>query len=491
MLKASLAFINFTGLIIIGWFTANVSVSDNLPSNIDAGSFATVEVKINKADVQGFAKLQLDIPAGLSVSPIDTKGASFTFSGGKAKFIWMTLPQESEFVISYKLKTFPETSGEFSIGGIFSYIEENNRVDFNLQAKKVIVGSGEMAQTFPDSAKTETPYNESATEVNEVIAENIPLSSNPGDDRTIRVITPLNNGTYQVKVSIQGTSATGYAKIEERLNPAYSVVSKNSGGSVFTYDKGLVKFVWFDAPQAEKLEVVYQVTAAQIPIIEGDFFFVENNAPSRIAIANSSAISEPIATITEEKSQKIEESAPIQEKIVESTKVSEPIETEVKLAVVETKTIKEKDFVAPKTTTSPKTETTPLLVTQKEIQTESVAAKSTIPIKEKAVEPKMNIIPKAEKGITYKVQIVAGPNTVGKTYFNAKHGFSENFNIENHDGWVKYTTGSHDAYASARNDRERISKSYTFDGPFVTAYNNGERITVQEALMVTQQQWLP
>jgi hypothetical protein len=99
-------------------------------------------------------------------------------------------------------------------------------------------------------------------------------------------------------------------------------------------------------------------------------------------------------------------------------------------------------------------------------------------------------VPSAETGITYKVQILAAHRVVNKSYFQSKHGYDGAFNIENHDGWVKYTTGRFDEYKSARDERERLKGDYnTLPGPFVTAYNNGERITVQEALLITKQQW--
>jgi hypothetical protein len=55
-------------------------------------------------------------------------------------------------------------------------------------------------------------------------------------------------------------------------------------------------------------------------------------------------------------------------------------------------------------------------------------------------------------------------------------------------GFTKYTVGSHKEYKSAHDAREVI-KSKGVVGPFVTAYNTGKRITVQEALMITSQKW--
>ena len=61
--------------------------------------------------------------------------------------------------------------------------------------------------------------------------------------------------------------------------------------------------------------------------------------------------------------------------------------------------------------------------------------------------------------------------------------------IENHESWIKYTTGNFTVYKEARDKRNNVNDNFNFDGPFVTAYNNGERITVQEALMISRQKW--
>jgi hypothetical protein len=62
-------------------------------------------------------------------------------------------------------------------------------------------------------------------------------------------------------------------------------------------------------------------------------------------------------------------------------------------------------------------------------------------------------------------------------------------NAEQLDGLNKYTTGSFTTYQDARNNRETV-KGKGVAGPFVVAYNNGKRITVQEALMITSQVWI-
>jgi len=56
------------------------------------------------------------------------------------------------------------------------------------------------------------------------------------------------------------------------------------------------------------------------------------------------------------------------------------------------------------------------------------------------------------------------------------------------EGFTKYTVGSHSEYKEARDAREDM-KNKGVVAPFVTAYNSGKRITVQEALMITSQKW--
>ena len=96
-----------------------------------------------------------------------------------------------------------------------------------------------------------------------------------------------------------------------------------------------------------------------------------------------------------------------------------------------------------------------------------------------------------ETAISYRVQITAAHKLVNDAYFESMHQYTGPYNTEHHEGWIKYTTGGFDVYRSARDHRNELTASYNFPGPFVTAYNEGERITVQEALMIANQKWVP
>lgn len=99
-------------------------------------------------------------------------------------------------------------------------------------------------------------------------------------------------------------------------------------------------------------------------------------------------------------------------------------------------------------------------------------------------------VPTPEKAINFKVQICALSKLDRSTsYFQSKYSIGK-VNMEFHEGWRKYTTGKYSQYRDARDYRETV-RSRGVENPFVTAYNNGKRITVQEALMVANQKWIP
>lgn len=95
-----------------------------------------------------------------------------------------------------------------------------------------------------------------------------------------------------------------------------------------------------------------------------------------------------------------------------------------------------------------------------------------------------------DKGVSYRVQLMAGHNDVSESWITHKYNFNGRSDTEIHEGWIKYTTGSYQDYQLARNERESINKVHNFPEPFVTAYYLGERITVGEALIISQQDWI-
>ena len=114
-------------------------------------------------------------------------------------------------------------------------------------------------------------------------------------------------------------------------------------------------------------------------------------------------------------------------------------------------------------------------------------------VENKTIKPLVNNVISSKKinnNIQYKVQILAGHRIISEKYLFEKFNYKGDYDIESHLGWIKYTIGSHSEYQNARDSRNEV-KINEFPGPFVSAYNYGERISVQEALIISKQNWVP
>ena len=93
--------------------------------------------------------------------------------------------------------------------------------------------------------------------------------------------------------------------------------------------------------------------------------------------------------------------------------------------------------------------------------------------------------------VAFRIQILATHTKVSSQAVKRIYAYPGEVRHEQHSDWHKYTTGYHTTYQAARDNRVDLSSNHAFPGPFVTAYRSGQRITVQEALLVTKQNWIP
>jgi hypothetical protein len=94
-----------------------------VPTDAVQGEFQ-VDIHLNKGSITGFAKMEEELPAGFTATPITTANADFKFDKQKVKFIWVSLPSsDKEIVLSYKVTLDPGVNGQQVIKGLFSYIE--------------------------------------------------------------------------------------------------------------------------------------------------------------------------------------------------------------------------------------------------------------------------------------------------------------------------------------------------------------------------------
>ncbi len=400
----------------------DVTVEQTLPDRVEQGNEFVVTVTIDKSSIEGYAKFQVVLPEGVTAEAVETGVSKFNFADNKAKFVWMTLPEDRVFDIQYKITVNDPNLKEIPVSGTFSYLDENQRMTVDLPARIVKMGK------------------------EEIIIEEIPEA-----EVTIsRNIKNISDNLYKITLDIHYANVSGFAKIQDIVPSNADIKPDVASDAVFSVLDTKVKFVWMNFPEdLNELSVSYFIDLSEsdskkVSDVAGEFAFIHDGESRKIQIENPNAID--FVDIEKPELAVVEETKPQIAK--------EPIKEEVIIP-------QKKEVIAKKKTTE-----TP----------------KSIPV---------TTTPSPENGVIYKVQIMAAHQSVNvASYFKKTFKYTENVIVDSHEGWMKYLTGSFDLYVYARDKRESFKQNFSFPGPFVVAYNNGERITVQEALMITNQKWV-
>ncbi len=478
MLKYSVALLNLAVVFVISFFfPADIAVEHQVPERMDPGEEVQVDLTVTKGKVSGFAKLELKVPEGLSIEAVEKSGASFSTEDNTAKFVWMALSEGNEKIeLAYKLKAGAETSGKKTINGEFFYLDENERQSYEFPSKKVTVGKAKTAQAGQedeegkdeeekDGEKEAEGGTDGGQEAQAQAGQDQP---DEGADQQAeeakggsaeRSITKQKAGTFLVEIEVDKRGLEGFAKVQDQIPEGFEATGKQTEGAVFSFEEQKAKFVWMKLPPGDRLTVSYQLKADGSNTgdlkISGEFSFLGENEESVTRSIPASDLS-------------AEEAAPALAQKAEEEGADKGAQQEKPDEDQEEKDAGEK--------------------AEKEAQEEATAQDTQ---ESEEQEKDVTDVPGPEEGVGYKVQIVAGHDPVPDDHIANVYDFQKSYEIERHEGWLKYTTGSFDIYKDARDRRVELRGNYDFPGPFVTAYNEGNRITVQEALMITKQEWVP
>lgn len=486
MIKSMLIGLNILGLLLVGFIQkSDLKITQNLPTSLNPGEEAVVTVNIDKSDVAGFAKFQVSLAPGLTVEMVDNAGASFTFNDQKAKFIWMALPAAKSFSLKYRIIADKDAVGNLSVNARFSYIYQNERKNFDAPQATIAVG-----------------------DANSIAAERIKSSieekaSNTTADVSVkRTVTSVGINQWKVNIIVDKSGLQGFGKIEETIPEGYTVIDLKSSSAVFSVNDKNIKYIWYDIPENENVVVTYKMLPVIAmngitPSITGEFSYLKNE--ETVSIPINGGVGEPETEPEEILAETIDTTEA--EVVTQKTEEVESVAKNTDLAENKSKEVVVTEIPKNKATESA-SKTPKVNSTENTNKLAEAKPKATIPEKKERVDETTtasaksrtdgNIVdvPEPETGVFYRVQIAAGKNNLKQPLFAKLYLFDEKFNLENQDGLFKYTTGHFQVYKAARDGRERITAKYDkFKGPFVTAYNSGERITVQEALMITSQKW--
>ena len=423
-----------------------INLSVNIPKTIIAGQEVPIEIKVTKGSMSGFAKLQLELPEGLSLKELDNKGANYSYSDGIAKWVWASLPSENDIIVKATLVSASSASGAKTIGAKYSFVENNAKQVVEMVPFEITIEAPANATT----SQTSTPETTANTNTEAAAETNTSVSNSnkepAGNVTVVRTISKgTNDGEYIVNLKVKKGATRGFARYSDDLKSGVIAKAITTDGSSFSVADGKVKFVWVSVLIKDELELSYSLTSPTsiAMILKGEYSYLEDNQSKKYLLTP-----EPLEINL----------AP-----AVATNTTEPVTTPTVAMVTPTETVAlETPTVAVVTPTETPTNTNPV--------NETVA--------------------KNDGSVNYMVQIGAFTNgNVTASVLKQKFGISETVKSEMQGGFSKFMVGSHREYKGARDQRERIRNNNGVKSAFVVAYNLSKRITVQEALMISNQKW--
>ena len=459
MTKVILIFINIIGFLLFTILNINdVVITHTAAKEIAIGQAVEVNLIINKNNFSGPGRLRLDLSQaeGITVKENMSDGSSFTFKDNEVLFIWYDLPSDKSIVISYTIIAKENSNGIKKIAGDFSFINDNERKQLEVPAL--------------------------IFKVNSELVANENFKENSSSTSSVRSIEKLEN-EYIVTVKTTINNHKGFARIKEELPKDFNAEEIETAGSIFKNTDGYAKFIWTNLSDSiNEIIVKYKIsnnkgldTNFTISGVFSSEKLISEGYNSGIKIPETKYI--PYKEITENTETDILDA---------EITVQEDIKQDALLELATNNELNsEEDLVTSKETEIEK---------KKEIKKkkEKVVKKEDEVVELKKNEVAKNIIStkKVNNNVDYKVQILAGHRIISEKQVSNQFNYNGEYALETHDGWIKYTVGSNSSYSDARDSRNEL-KIYNFPGPFVTAYNYGERISVQEALILTSQNWVP
>ena len=463
MIRLVIALLHLTGILFINFLLGgDANVQINVPGKINAGNEITVQVTVNKGDISGFSRFQMDLPDGITASSQSSANADFSFKDQKVRLIWLRLPDDETITFSFVLQCNERLKGNFNLIGRFSYIDNNERKTVDTDTKQVAIVPNpnidpSLLVDINDFGKS--AYPSSGSELGQIAC--------------IREQPKWNEQQNQVMVTIlvNKESLQKFAKIEEVVPAGYTALNIDSKNGIFTFKDNHVKFLWMTLPSEPYFTVSYKLIpmngqTPKVPDLKGTFSYIVEDKTKSIDIVEKDV---NLSALTPELVKSI-----LQQPAVMVAANTNQQSTQTNPATAQN--IKPAD--------SAKTN----LVANNKVPTAKNTANNNTQVS-RPVTSSVSDLLEPQSGIYYRVQIAAGHAPVNiKRYFR-KYKLDNTVLKEQHDGWYKYSIGSFPLYKEARDYRVHIWNTTSIDDAFVAAYNDGKRITVQEALMIANQQW--
>jgi hypothetical protein len=456
MLRTILVTLQLTGLLSLKLlFSGDIEMKMDSPDQIDAGKEIKVQIVIDKGDLSSFSRFQMELPNGLTAVNVSSANADFSFKDQKVRLIWLKLPSEKTLTFSFNIICNERLKGNFNLSGKFSYIDNNERKFVSIEPKQIAIVpnpdiSPELLVDINDFGKS-IYQGEGVFSADQIVC----IRQKPVWNET--------NGEFIVNVLVNKENLKKFAKIEENVPKGYTALNLNSKEGIFTFKDGKVKYLWMNLPGDKYFTVSYKLiptNGANGALISGTFSYIHDDKTQSINIIEKDV---DMANLSPENVKEILKAQPL---------IAD-------LSQQQQQTITDNQVINTQQQPDIKPVDTP----------ETVIAQVKEPNIIKRIPDYQADLLEPQSGIYYRVQIAAGHKPVNVKRYFRKYKLDNKIYKEQHDGWIKYSTGTFSVYKDARDYRVHLWNTTTITDAFVSAYNEGKRITVQEALMVANQKW--
>ncbi len=229
-----------------------VTILPFVPSGVEPGDAFVVELTVNKGNIKGVANLQQYLPEGFTATPVETNHGSFSFKEQLVRFVWIELPREKSFKISYRVQTDKTCNGLKTLNGDFSYLE-NDKVNKISLTPSVLMLSHDMLLT-------QSPHEAGIKMVVEKITQ-------PSAE---------HSGNYDVRLKIKKGIQEKGVRIYNPIPAGYLAESEDAHGAKFTVSNGFVEFYWETMPEDSLFNISYHI-------------FPSGNQPVQISVQETTA----------------------------------------------------------------------------------------------------------------------------------------------------------------------------------------------------------
>lgn len=438
-MRKAFTLLNSLLLLVLASFAngQGVNLAMELPVTVQAGSDFEVTLSITKGTLSDYSRFSQELPFGLTASNVSSPNADFSFEEQRVRIIWLKLPESSTIEVVYKIHVDQRLKGSFSLAGNFAYVVNEERKFANIDPSGTIT-------------ITPNPSISQSLIVDIDDFESVVMASKEGDSKKNYAMVyrqkpvQMSDGSIFVQLLVKNPEGSKYAKVEETIPSGYLFEELESHQGIVSFGSAQVKFIWMKLPAESEFLISYKLVPQsgvrqEAVDITGIFTYTAGNDSFEDPVLEIDANLDDLS-LAEKKALLLTGALP--DGYESSLATMDPV-------------LKESG--------------------QPEGQAGTAASSETGYIEGTKVLASGN-------GVYYRIQLIA----LGKPFNGALHfsrlGIDKEIRVEQHGGFYKYTAGTFTSYISASNYKKSIFNLPGMDEPFIVAYRNGNRISIEASL---------